>query len=294
MKLLVAAGPKLWGILARGSGEGWSLQQKMQYRQGHYVNHVDASFDSFVDAQAAEDWCADYEREQAEWADKRARVAAHDVRNQVAESLKRSGSNTEHPQGIDVLIVGLNQSILDEFAGTRDSTDLDTQATNLIEAGHVVIVVNADDLATSALGPSFSSNAIDFLADQVMSLTGGSSSTRINVEGFSRGTGASVSLTNELTGDRRIDGGRITDFLIDPFVGESSSNITNSDVRAMLFYSANFSPVKMVAPLFGYGRWVTQGGQRLSGASFPLTHGQMDSYAGGVLGIIDEMILGGP
>jgi RHS repeat-associated protein len=277
------------------SGAGWSLQQKMQYRPGAYANHVNANFDSFAAAQAEENWYADYEREQAEWADKRARVAAHDIRNQVAESLKRSGSNVDHPKGIDILIVGLSQSILDEFAGTRNDTDLDTQAMNLIKAGHVVIVVNADDLATSALGPNFSSSAIDFLADQVMSLAGASSSTRINIEGFSRGTGASVSLTNELTGDRSIDGGRISDFLIDPFVGEGSSNIKNTDVHTMLFYSANFSPVKMVAPLFGYGRRVTQGNlQELTGTRFPTTHGQMDSYAAGVLGLIDQAILGGP
>ncbi|HEV8336362.1 MAG TPA: RHS repeat-associated core domain-containing protein [Candidatus Polarisedimenticolia bacterium] len=288
------AGRQLQGIAQRLSGAGWSVQQKMQYRPGHYANHVNANFDSFAAAQAEEIWYADYEREQAEWADKRARVAAHDIRNQVAESLKRSGSNVEHPEGIDILIVGLNQSILDEFAGTRDDTDLDTQAMNFIKAGHVVIVVNADDLATSALGPNFSSNAIDFLADQVMSLTRGSSTVRINIEGFSRGTGASVDLTNELTGDRRVDGGRISDFLIDPFVGKGSANIVNTSVSTMLFYSANFSPVKMVAPLFGYGRWVTKGDKILSGSSYPATHGNMDSYSGGVLGIIDQAILGGP
>ena len=280
------------------SGGGPSLQARMQYRCGSFVHHGDASYRNSDDEQAANDAMADLDRENAEWAAHDARQAAHNIRNQIRESLKLSGKNLEHPKGVDVLITGLNQSILDEdgMGGNRNTTDIDRQAADLIAAGHVVIVVNADDMST-LMSTDFHAGAIQTLGSLVQGLEGlAGGSVPINIEGFSRGAGAAIALTNELTRHCGFSGGDISTYVVDPFVGAQNNRVKDPSVDVQVYHSTLPGPVNVGAFLFGFHREVFQNGRgntSLAGLDFPVFHGQMDSFDPGVLGLVTNRMTGG-
>jgi RHS repeat-associated protein len=279
-------------------GGGTSLRARMQYRSGSFVHHGDASYRDFDAEQAANGAMADLDRENAEWAAHDAKQAAHNIRNQIRESLKLSGKNIEDPKGVDVLIPGLNQSILDEdgMGGDRNTTDIDRQAADLIAAGHVVIVVNADDMST-LMSTGFHDDAIQTLGNLVQgleSVAGGG--VPINIEGFSRGAGAAIALTNELTAHRGFTGGGISSYLIDPFVGAQNRRIDDRSVNVQVYYSTLPGFVTVGAGVFGFQREVFQGDYEqgpLCGPHFPVFHGQMDSFDRGVLGLVTNQMMGG-
>ena len=297
------AHPMARGILQREHDTttqawGWSLEQKMKYRAGSYVQHGAAKYGSFEEEAADNEEMAAIDRENMEWADKRARVAAHNLNRQVQESLKLSAANVANPKKeVDVIIAGTNQSLLDEdgFGGSRDVTDLDRLANDLIAAGHVVIAVNADDLST-ALSTGFSSEAIQGLAANILanSLDGQGNGVPINLVGFSRGAGAAIALTNELTQGARIPGEQISTYLVDPFVGDKHNTIYSSYVTALSFRSILPGFAAIAGPLIGFGREVYRGEDKelLYGQPYPVSHGQMDSYGKGALSFVEGSILG--
>ena len=196
----------------------------MKYRAGSFVQHGAAKYGSLEEEAADNEEMAALDRENMEWADKRARVARHNINRQVQESLKLSAANMANPKKeVDLIIAGANQSTLDEdgFGGGRDVTELDKLANGLIAAGHVVIMVNADDMST-ALSTNFWNEAVQGLAANVLlnSLDTQGNPVPINIVGFSRGTGAAIAVTNELTQIARVPGDQISTFLADPFVGQ--------------------------------------------------------------------------
>ncbi len=277
-----------------GSGGGWSLQQKMAYRQGHYVDHVNAEFGDFEAAQKDEDEWAEVDRQNDEWEAKRARVAAHDVRNQVKESLAKSQDNMAAPKGIVVVFDGFNQSILDEHSGAQDFTELDNQADTLRGNGFVVIEVNSDDMARAFLSPQVAEAAVDFVADAVQEVSANAGGdVPIAIEGFSRGAGPAVALTNALT-DAGMNERMISTYLIDPYMPRGGNVINSSLVGVHTYFSSYFSWVRPAAWVGGYIREVVHGRDRqaVPGSTYGVFHGQMDSYDRGVLGLVDQQILG--
>jgi RHS repeat-associated protein len=290
------------GILQRehdamNQGWGWSLEQKMKYRAGSFVQHGAAKYGSLEEEAADNEEMATIDRENMEWADKRARVARHNINNQIKESLKLSAANMGNPKEVDLIIAGTNQSFLDEdgFGGERNVTDLDRLANDLIAAGHVVIAVNADDMSTG-LGTGFDMNTIQGLAANVLlnSLDAQGNAVPINIVGFSRGTGAAIAVTNELTQIAGVPGQQISTYLVDPFVGDRHGTILNIHVTAWAGRSTLPSFASVAGPLVGFGRKVYQVGGLLPMQPTSAFHGQMDSYDKGVLSFVASSILGRP
>jgi hypothetical protein len=114
----------------------------------------------------------------------------------------------------------------------------------------------------------------------------------VSIEGFSRGGGPAVALSNELSARGMAASSGIQTYLIDPYMGSRSNNFESSSVGAHVYSSSRFSWVRPAGPLIGLGREVFQIKAPVSGPTYPIMHGQMDSYSGGVLSLIDQQILG--
>jgi RHS repeat-associated protein len=275
------------------SGGEWGLQQRMTWQERGLVSRLDAQYRSFEEADADEERQIQQQEENDGLVAKRARAAAHNLVNQVRESLDKSKENMDDPKGIVVIFAGFNQSILDEHAGTQDRTDLDTQADNLRAKGFVVLELNADDMATSFFGREPSGDAVQFVSDVVQAISDNAGGhVPISIEGFSRGGGPAVALANELSARGMADSGNLHAYLIDPYVGRESRTFHSTDIDVHPYFSSRFSWVRPAGPLIGLGRDLFQNRIQLTGPTYSIPHGEMDSYGTGVLGLIDQHILG--
>jgi hypothetical protein len=150
---------------------------------------------------------------------------------------------------------------------------------------------------STLMSTGFHDDAIQTLGNLVQgleSVAGGG--VPINIEGFSRGAGAAIALTNELTQHRGFAGGDISTYLVDPFVGESNSRIRNRNVDVHVYFSNLPGVVPIAAPIFGFGRDIYQNGhgeQPLFGPSYSVFHGQMDSFDRGVLDLTTRSMIRG-
>jgi hypothetical protein len=212
----------------------------------------------------------------------------HDPARQVEDSKKKSAANMEAPKGVAVLILGASQNIADEESGERNATEMDTRAEELRKQGYVVFVLSSEALQDGIRFTSISSEAIQIVADAVLSVTAGKSNALdVRIEAFSKGTGGAVALANALT-DRGTSGSRISVGLIDPFVGRDFNLIKDASVRVSIYQSTQWTPVKL-GYFIGFGHDIFRGAERrdlIGPTYFPLTHGQMDTYSPGALSLL--------
>jgi hypothetical protein len=152
----------------------------------------------------------------------------------------------------------------------------------------VVFVLSSEALQDGIRFTSISSEAIQIVADAVLSVTAGKSNALdVRIEAFSKGSGGAVALANALT-DRGYSGSRISVGLIDPFVGRDFNLIKDTSVRVSVYQSTRWSPAKL-GYFLGFGHDVYQGkGSRsaIGPRYFDLTHGQMDTYSPGALSFL--------
>src|SRR5262249_20222870 len=94
-----------------GSELGYGNNQtKMEFRGTRWNNYTNAEFSSFEEAQADSDRTQAWMDNQAAGYAKMARVAAHNVQQQVDDSLKLSKNNIANPKGVVVIFNGHTQN----------------------------------------------------------------------------------------------------------------------------------------------------------------------------------------
>lgn len=281
------------------AGQGWSLQQRMQFRGGHYVNYRNAEFSGFEDAQAAEDHYAELEREQAEWdaKEERQKAAAKDrldkLKDQLDKALKDplNQRNMSNPKGLVLNILGWRQDIQEEWAGSQDDSELDLYGGDKREEGYVVLEVNGDDLASVMRFAETAQEAMGILQEAVTSVTDklcGNMSVEINA--FSRGSGGAITLTNMLTGGG-FQGGDISLRLFDPYLSRNSNTVNDPNVHVTVFggtmWDVGSLAANLGARMMGIGhRDVYQGNanRQVVPQFFYVPHTQMDTYVPGAMG----------
>jgi hypothetical protein len=288
---------------SHGTSDGWSLQQRMQYRGGTYVNYRNAAFQGFADAQMAEQSDAWLDQQIADSAGRDARNAARQQQRdqEVTGQIERSEQANESahkqcdgtiapPVGIVLIVYGHDQNVENDATVGQGNTDLDKLAADARAAGYDVFEVESDSMGNVAHFSEVSSSAVKIVSNAIAAVSN-NGSLEVDMIGYSRGGGGMVEVGNALA-SQQIYTSRVAD--LDGKFGSTNNNVRIPDVAVRMFTPEHWTPVQWLAPLVGlHSSFFVYGNPVGNPATYGTTHGGMDQYGSGALGAIGCWFFGG-
>ncbi|HEU5182157.1 MAG TPA: RHS repeat-associated core domain-containing protein, partial [Candidatus Polarisedimenticolia bacterium] len=197
-------------------------------------------------------------------------------------------------KGVKINELGYAQNAAKEAAGKDDKSELDTKSADDRLAGNYTLTLTSKYMMKPGHFGEVSEAALQMVADVVKSVTDTlCGNVPVEINGFSRGAGPAVGLTNTLTGDGyNLPGGNMTLNLIDGYMSPNWSQVANTDVTVNMFLSTSHDLKSMAigwgAALLGVGTreisWSGPGGT-MNKFYLPVGHTQMDTYVPGALGM---------